>query len=358
MSRARTSRWITILLAALLPGAALVAATAATPAQAAPAIVPAIVDVPVSFTVTNTNRSKVPCPSDGKTYTLRGHLTGPATALASADADAVTLYLHGLELGEWFWRAPVEGYNHAEEMARLGHVSLTIDRLGYGESDHGPGLQTCVGSHADMAHQVVQQLRSGAYDSSVHPSFARVGLAGHSLGGAIAEVEAYSFDDVDGVAILSYSDLAITASGLLTTTGWGPTCLLGGKPTAKGAKGYTFFTHDAAEFQSSFLAHSDAAVRTYAAPRRAMNPCGDLLYYLVAAVVNGLSTRQIDAPVLLLTGRQDKVFDAARFPLQKLLFGPAATLAVVDGATHGITLEPTAVDVREQLSGWLTTHDL
>ena len=66
------------------------------------------VELPVAFQVQNTDTSQAPCPpgsvaSDGATYTVRGHISGPAAALASGKAHAITVYLFGYEAGEWNW---------------------------------------------------------------------------------------------------------------------------------------------------------------------------------------------------------------------------------------------------------------
>ena len=67
----------------------------AAPAGAAHADATEVTSVPVDFQVTDTNGSAVPCFSDGATYTIRGHLTGPHSAFASGQAPAVTMYLFG-----------------------------------------------------------------------------------------------------------------------------------------------------------------------------------------------------------------------------------------------------------------------
>ena len=64
-------------------------------APAAHAEATEVTSVPVDFQVTDTNGSAVPCFSDGATYTIRGHLTGPRSAFASGQAPAVTMYLFG-----------------------------------------------------------------------------------------------------------------------------------------------------------------------------------------------------------------------------------------------------------------------
>lgn len=327
---------------------------AAPSAAAAP---PAVLNQPVTFVVQNVNTSGVPCATDGKTYTVSGHLTGPASVLGAAQPKSGTLYLHGLELGEWFWQVPVDGFNHAVALAERGHVSITVDRLGYGASGHPAGTKSCVGGQASVAHQIVQQLRAGSYGGTLHPAFSRVALAGHSLGGSIAQVEAFSFKDVDAVAVLSYADVALSASALLTAASWGPTCVLGGKPSAKGSPGYAYFTKDQADYRRNFLAQAPSAVLSYADPRRSINPCGDLQSAVPAAVVTGLKAKSIKVPVLLLMGDEDLVFDSARLPVQALLYGGPTTTKVIPGATHGLTVDRTAAEFRSALEEWLVSQD-
>jgi|SRR5947209_2049146 len=167
--------------------ALLAAATLMQPAASARAA--GVVDLPVSFAVQNTNTSAVPCPSDGRAYTVRGHLTAPASAFAAPGAVAV--YLTGLETGEWNWRlTAVPGYDWPVEMARAGETSLTLDLLGYGQSGHPPGYASCYGSQADVVHQVVADLRAGRYraPTATPPRFDRVVLVGHDVGGAFAAI--------------------------------------------------------------------------------------------------------------------------------------------------------------------------
>src|SRR5438093_10574702 len=82
-----------------------------------------VMDLPVAFQVVNSNTSGFSCPSDFKQYTVRGHLVGPATALASS-SPSVTFYLYGFEGGEFHWRmteaaAGVRGYHWPLETAKL-----------------------------------------------------------------------------------------------------------------------------------------------------------------------------------------------------------------------------------------------
>src|SRR3954464_1209345 len=151
-------RVLTILMAALaVQGASTVPARASSSD---------IVDVPVSFSVHNTDGSRDPCPSDGKSYVVRGHLTGPRSAIEGPAPRAVTLYYEGFDSGEWNWRfRVVPGYDYAAEMAKLGETSVTVDQVGYGASGHPQGNDTCIGAQADIAHQIIEQLRGPAYSA-------------------------------------------------------------------------------------------------------------------------------------------------------------------------------------------------
>src|SRR5947208_8876316 len=184
---------------------------------AAPAAAQSSVEIPVAFQVKNTNTSKAPCYSgvaDGATYTIRGHITGPQAALASGTSRSITVYLFGYEAGEWNWDLKgVPGYDYAAELAKQGRVSLTVDELGYGASGHAAnGNETCEGAEADITHQIIQKLRHGLYTLGEYPGikFSKVVLAGHDVGAAVAESEAYSYTDIDGLILIAFADQGFT----------------------------------------------------------------------------------------------------------------------------------------------------
>ncbi|WP_067680383.1 alpha/beta hydrolase [Nocardia miyunensis] len=319
-----------------------------------------VVDRAITFSVRNVNTSGVPCGTDGRTYTVHGHLTGPANALAGRTATSAALYLHGLEVGEWFWRfGAVPGYDHVREMAERGHVSVTIERLGYGASGQPPGTLSCVGGQATVAHQIVQDLRSGNYSAEGGAvAFGHVALLGHSLGGAITQIEAYSFGDVDAIGVLSYSDLALTPEQLVGTLSWGSTCVTGSQKSPAGAPGYSYLTPNTKAYQQDFLAQSPPKVFAAATPLRQLNPCGDMISLTEATLIDPVRLGAIHIPVLTLTGTEDRVFDVNRARYQGKLFtgSPDVTSDIVNGATHGLTMEPTATQFRNALDPWLRTH--
>src|SRR5947209_3803363 len=95
----------------LAPGLLVLVLCQSVAADAAPRAEPgieqaAITEIPVSFDVLNTNRSAVPCASDGLPYTVTGHLVGPRSELTGGGdrPRVITVLLTGLDEGEWTWR--------------------------------------------------------------------------------------------------------------------------------------------------------------------------------------------------------------------------------------------------------------
>jgi pimeloyl-ACP methyl ester carboxylesterase len=150
---------LSTLTACAMLGVASVATAASSPSK--------VVKRAITFQVRNVDRSALVCPSDGAAYDVKGHLVGPESHVGAGASDghrSATLYLHGFSFGEFFWSfGAVPRYDYAAAMARAGHVSVVIDRLGYGSSGHPEGNQTCLGAQADVAHQIIGELRSGDY---------------------------------------------------------------------------------------------------------------------------------------------------------------------------------------------------
>src|SRR5207247_7029898 len=127
---------------------------------------------------------------------------------------AITVYVHGHSASEanWAFKA-VPGYDLPVEMAKLGHVLLNLNLPGYSPSDLPPGLMSCVGSDADIVHQIIGLLRNpddryvGSGGSPI--AFSRVALAGHDFGATVAEVEAYSYKDIDGLFLSGFADTGL-----------------------------------------------------------------------------------------------------------------------------------------------------
>src|SRR5204863_1918068 len=276
-----------------------------------------IVDVPVSFQVQNTNTSRDPCPSDGKSYVVRGHLTGPRAAVLGPGPRAVTVYYEGFDTGEWMWRfGAVPGYDYAAQMAKLGQVSITVDQVGYGASGHPQGNDTCIGAQADIAHQIIGQLRSGTYSAQgTSPvQFKTVVLGAHDVGAAAAEVEAYSWDDIDGLMVFTYQDQGFTPFVLGIAANAGARCAAGGEPAYPGGPGGYVYYPQVSDWPT-LMPNSEQVVIAGAIASRLRNPCGLIPTTATTASLNftGATTGtmglgEIHVPVLLVLGAADPVF--------------------------------------------------
>ncbi len=324
-----------------------------------------VVERSVSFTVENTNGTDIACEADGQTYEVRGRLVGPAHALE--DPEAVTLFLHGLSYGEFFANYSEQpGYNFAQKQAEDGHVTVVVDRLGYDSSDKPEGAGICFGSQADIAHQMVEQLRSGDYateDGAGSPSFSTVVLAGHSVGGIIVQAEAYSFGDIDGLMVLSYSDTDVSPAAMMALQTAVAECEAGGGPVEgdSGPGGYVYF--GAATPEMFIMAHfftdnADPTVVQTTASMRNRDPCGDITSYMAAVDTNLANIDQIDVPVLVATGGEDAIYPVPADKQASLLTGSDDVTAVTIPATgHAVTLHRTADEFQAEVSQWLVDRD-
>jgi pimeloyl-ACP methyl ester carboxylesterase len=315
--------------------------------------------IPVAFSVRNTNSSLVPCPSDGARYVARGHLVAPQGALAQPGPHAVTLYLHGLALGEFFWRfTAVPGYDYATEMAGLGHISVVIDRLGYDSSGKPQGTQICAGSEADIAHQIVRRLRNGTYQvaSPPAPRFDRVALAGHSYGSLVSQVEAYSYRDIDALVVMAWADTGFTPFGLTTLVQTGLVCAQGGQRSegTSGPTGYAYLGQRPADFRKAMFASATPSVVAAATALRNRDPCGDTAAPH-AIVEDLLLIPTITVPVLLVYGEKDALFTVQGGERQRLLYAGSSDVTFVSlpNTGHALTLEQTAPLLRAEVSNWL-----
>ena len=333
----------------------LVSISAAGGVPAARAAGQRVVELPVSFQVVNSNTSQDPCVSDGRSYTVRGHITGPESALRGSPAPPITMYLYGYEGGEWNWDLKgVPGYDYAAEMAKLGHVSLTLDELGYGTSDHPLNDNlTCQGALADIAHQIVGDLRSGGYSLDGGPGvqFDTVVLAGHDVGGQVAEIEAYSYHDVDGLILATWADQGFTSWILQRSA------VAAGDWCTTSPTGYVHFVSDQ-EFRT--LLFYRAAPRVIAATDalRNANPCGIMRSVPIAVQFDPVKTQSVTVPLLDVYGAEDTlVWSHDGEAQQQDNFGSQdKTTVFVPNAGHFPMFERSVPQFRGAISAWLDSR--
>lgn len=308
-----------------------------------------VADVPLDFAVDNVNRSIAPCEADGRRYRLSGHLVAPRAALA-AERPAVTLFLHGVEISGAYYRyRGVPGYDFQTEMAQRGHATVVVDRLGHGRSDLPPGEATCVGAQADMAHQVLDQLRARGY---------RVALAGHSFGSYIAEVAAMSWSNYELFVGMAFAAEGINAPMIAeySMTGETGSCTSGGHDKRPGGPGgYASLWPTTDQWAADTFFNVEPAVLEQARAFRQRSPCGELTSAVPTGPFQPANYRAITTPVLLVFARQDKVFPPPAGERHRMLFTGSGdvTLVELDQTGHTLMLQRTAEEFRAKLSDWL-----
>ncbi len=317
-------------------------------------------EVPVEFSVVNQNRSYVPCLADGASYTIRGHLVAPASALA--DPDSVGLYIHGATLGEFNWRfQDVPGYDTMAELAALGHASISIDRLGFDSSDHPVGDQMCLGSEADIVSQIIDDLKAGTYslDGADGPSFSRVALVGWSAGGGITEIVGHSFGNADALGIVTWTDQP-TQVHLRLAPQVVSNCLTGGdhvEDDGTGPKGYTYNWPSWEEQHQEAFGNAEQAVLDNVGLRLNRDPCGYSQSLATTWLINNLLLPLIEVPVLIVYAETDPISPRPAVGAAEDRIGSSdVTVATIEDGGHAVMLQRNAPAFRAVLHGWLDAH--
>ncbi|WIV62080.1 alpha/beta hydrolase [Amycolatopsis nalaikhensis] len=120
--------------------------------------------------------------------TMHGRLCAPP------QATTVVVLIPGGTYNESYWDI---GYTPEIRSFRLamnqaGIATLALDRLGTGESSKPLSTLLSASTQATAAHQVIKSIR---------PRFEKVVVGGHSIGAAMAMIEAGNYGDVDGVLV-------------------------------------------------------------------------------------------------------------------------------------------------------------
>ena len=334
-----------------------------------------VIDEQVTFSVTNSNATQVPCTTDGQSYTMRGTIVGPSAVLSAASAPVAEVYLHdfgvdgafdrrGAQGGFWNFKA-VPGYDYAAQMAGEGYVSVVLNELGYAPSGQPAGDSSCVGGQASILHQVIAELQSGRYAVSPagHPvAFKEIITLGESIGAEIAQVEAYTFKDVGALGVIGYSDGGSSQQADEQSLISGQVCATGGQQAdgSTGPSGYAYYAQSDSDWQAGFFntANADPAVVTVASELHVRGPCGDLSSIVPAIFLDQAMDGQITVPVLLVYGDKDSSYPSSAAQQQAGLYSssPEVTTDVIHNAGHAFTLEYTAPAFRADVADWLARH--
>lgn len=282
-------------------------------------------------------------------YTIDGELCATPAELTSG--ETVQLLIHGATYNHTYWDfGTIDGvrYSYARDLAATGFPTFAIDEIGAGQSSHPLSTDITIQVAAYVAHEAVQDLLSGAINGT---KFGKVIEVGHSFGSITAWVEASTYQDVAGVVITggahdftAFSD-SVEADlypaiddPLFADSGLDP----GYVTTVPGTRGEIFY--NPADSDPNVIARDEATKDVFSATE----------FTTGLAILGTDDSEEIDVPVLVILGGDDKLFcgalaDGGTFSCssgqevateEAPYYSPAAQLraCVVPGSGHDINL--------------------
>ncbi|HEX6340558.1 alpha/beta hydrolase [Umezawaea sp.] len=298
---------------------------------------------------------RVPVTVAGTAQSVFGKLCTPL------GATAVQVLIPGGTYNGSYWDveyAP-QTRSYRRSMNDAGYATLAVDRLGTGRSSKPLSALVTASAQASAVHQVVRTLR---------PRFTTVFIGGHSIGAAMAMIEAGTYQDVDGVIVTGMTHrmnlvtvvpvLANMIPAALDLKFLGTTLDLGYLTTAPGTRYRAF--HSPGPEVSDAMAHDEATKDVFAAT--------EAVDTLLLTNVLIPFTQRISVPVLVVVGDGDTHFcgrplgsdcssAAALRASEAPFFAEAARLQayVLDGYGHSINYAPNAPTYHRVVADWART---
>jgi len=135
---------------------------------------------------------------------ISARLCEPGTNGASA--RTLLVLVHGITYDRNYWDIPdptghTDRYSFVSAALKAKFSTLSVDRIGAGQSSHPLSALVTIDSNAHTVHRLIQAVRSGAIRRAGGGAFERVVLVGHSYGSWTTWFEATRYDDVDAVVL-------------------------------------------------------------------------------------------------------------------------------------------------------------
>ncbi|MEU4246980.1 alpha/beta hydrolase [Amycolatopsis sp. NPDC026612] len=241
-------------------------------------------------------------------------------------------------------------------MNKAGVATLALDRLGTGASSKPLSTLLSASVQATAAHQVIQSIR---------PRFAKVIVGGHSIGAAMAMIEAGNHRDVDGVLVtgMTHRMNLVTVVPVLANMipapldpALAPRGLDAGYLTTNPGTRYTAF-HTPGPLDAGAIAYDESTKDVFAAT--------EAVDSLTLTTVLTPASQQITAPVLLVVGNDphfcgtlgsDCSSPEALRASEAPFFGTTALRTyILNGYGHAINYAPNAPLYFGVVTDWLKT---
>jgi pimeloyl-ACP methyl ester carboxylesterase len=246
--------------------------------------------------------------------------------------------MHGLSYTKEAWDFP--GYSVARKIAEAGYAVFAIDRLGYGESKLDDGYNVTHEAYAEMAHQIVNQLRG--------QGFSHVVLAGHSAGAGTSELAAGVYGGVDAIMALGWHHRPSNELGQDFFTG---------DYVRAAQDDYEYFLgtpeHRAEMF---YTAGADPAVVEADTRAAVLTPSGEI--FSIGKQPSRFVAGNVKVPVFLQFGDSDRLFELqyAQMHAGEFLSSPSVTVDVVRDAGHTFILEQNGPAGAQKMADWLRSR--
>lgn len=254
------------------------------------------------------------------------------------DSPTAILLLHGLSYTKEAWDFP--GYSVAQKLAEAGYAVFAIDRLGYGESTLENGHRVTHEAMADMADQIVKQLRA--------QGFRHVVLGGHSAGAGATEFAAGTFGGVDAIMTLGWHHRPSDTLGKDFFTGDIPRAL---------REDYEYFLGDPEHRAFMFYdGNAERAVVEADTKGAVLTPSGEIL--TIGKQPSRFVVGNIKVPVFIQLSDNDRLFEVDYAELHRAEFvqSPSVTLDIVAGAGHTFMLTRAGRAGTDRMATWLRSR--
>ncbi|MER5262142.1 alpha/beta hydrolase [Actinosynnema sp. NPDC002837] len=248
-----------------------------------------------------------------------------------------------------------ETRSYRQAMNRAGIATVAVDRLGSGRSSKPLSVLLDLSTQARAVHAVVGSLR---------PRFDRVVLVGHSIGSAVATIEADTYRDVDGVVITGLTHRINLPGAVPVFTTLVPAAL--DPRTRAHGLDLGYLTTIAGSRHSSFHAPGVAergALDFDEATKDVVTPAETVGTVLISQLVP--VSRRITVPVMVVMGGGDGNFcgpplgadcssSEALRTSEGPFYAPEARLSayVVPGYGHSLNFSPNAPGYHRAVAEW------
>jgi pimeloyl-ACP methyl ester carboxylesterase len=274
----------------------------------------------------------------------------------------VAVLVHGATYNHNYWEFPYDPdkYSFARMLNRGGYATFAVDRMGTGGSTIPPSSALTLTAEAGQIHQVVQSLRAGQIGDH---AFSKVVLGGYSLGSAVTNIEASTYQDIDAELVTSLGHHFNPAGQqAIADAGQDPNTdpVLGGKAsydsgyaTTKPGSRKTVFYADQ-PMDPGVLA-TDELTKDVDAYAEAYDPL----------IIDPTVTQKISVPVMFAFGDHDPLMcgagyedctSAAALRAQELpdwTSAPSFDVILLAGAGHGLNLMPNTGVYQSASLAWL-----